>query len=137
MVRRILSTPSNGRGVEVEIDGLGSAELAPGNSAAANAWQPVADARSTANAQTRRAASVRLGAEITAVAAAGDVAYAGSADGRMWVSVDRGRTWNPARRIANGPIESLYVDAQAPRIALAAAGGTGAHVLRTTNTGGF
>ncbi len=135
-VRRILATPANGRGVEVEIDGVGAAELSQGNSSAASAWQAIPDARSQRDAETRRAYSAQLGAEITAAAVAGDVAYAGSSDGRIWVSLDRGRTWNPSRT-GNGPIENFFVDTQAPRVALAAVGAAGGHVLRTTNTGGF
>ena len=137
-IRRILATPANGRGVEVEIDGAGAAELPPGNGAAAYAWQPVADSRVDGNAETRRLYSVQLGAEITAVASAGDVVYAGSVDGRIWVSVDRGRTWAlPPPTGGNGAVQDIFVDAQMPRVALAAMGGSGAHVLRTTNTGGF
>ena len=45
----------------------------------------------------RKAASSRLGAEVTALATAGDTIYAGSSDGRLWVSIDRGRNWNAAR----------------------------------------
>ncbi len=134
-IRRILATPANGRGVEVAIDGIGAAELVPGNRAAASPWQVVADPRIDQDLQARRAYSTQLGAEITATAAEGDVAYAGSADGRIWVSLDRGRTWNLSRAAASGPIESFFVDAQAPRVAVAAAGGSGAHVLRTINTG--
>jgi uncharacterized protein (TIGR03437 family) len=136
-VRRILSAPANGRGVEVEIDGLGAAELPAGNSGATAAWQAVADARGGRDAEMRRAYGAQLGAEITAAATAGDVAYAGSADGRIWVSMDKARTWNPPRPGGNGPVESIYVDAQAPRMALAAVGGSGAHILRTINAGGF
>ena len=136
-VRRILATPANGRGLEVEIDGAGAAELPPGNGAAAYAWQPVADSRAERNAETRRLYSVQLGAEITAVAPAGDVVYAGSSDGRIWVSVDRGRTWTLSPTGGNGAIQDIFVDPQAPRVALAALGGSGVHVLRTTNTGGF
>ncbi len=136
-VRRILSAPVNGRGVEVEIDGLGAAELPAGNSGATAAWQAVADSRRGREAEIRRAYGVQLGAEITAAATAGDVVYAGSSDGRIWVSMDRGRTWNPPRPGGNGPVESFFVDGQAPRLALAAMGGSGAHVLRTINTGGF
>ncbi len=136
-VHRILATPANGRGVEVAINGIGAAELVPGNRAAASPWQVVADPRIDQDLQARRAYSTQLGAEITATAAEGDLAYAGSADGRIWVSLDRGRTWNLSRAAASGPIESFFVDAQAPRVALAAVGGSGAHVLRTIDTGGF
>jgi uncharacterized protein (TIGR03437 family) len=136
-VRRILATPANGRGVEVEIDGAGAAELPPGNGAVANAWQPFADLRVGRNAETRRLYSAHLGAQITAVASAGDVVYAGSIDGRIWVSVDRSRTWTLSSTGGNGLVYDIFVDPQAPRVALAALGGSGARVLRSTNTGGF
>jgi uncharacterized protein (TIGR03437 family) len=136
-IRRILATPANGRGVEVAIDGIGAAELAPGNRAAASPWQVVAEPRLDQETQLRRAYSAQLGAEITAIGVGGDLVYAGSTDGRIWASLDRGRTWNLPRAAASGPIESFFVDGQAPRVALAVAGGSGAHVLRTVNSGGF
>lgn len=136
-VRRILSAPANGRGIEAEIDGIGAAELPPGNLEAA-LWQVVTDPAIEHEAELRRAYSAELGVEITAAAAGGDVVYAGSADGRIWVSLDRGRSWiPPPRTAAAGPIESLFMDAQSPRVALAAVGGSGAHVLRTINAGVF
>jgi uncharacterized protein (TIGR03437 family) len=136
-VRRILATPANGRGVEVEIEGVGAAELPPGIRGTGVAWQVVKDSRIEREAQLRREYATSLGAEITAVATAADVVYAGSVDGRIWVSQDRGRSWNLPRAAANGPIESFFVDTQAPRMALAAAGGASVHVLRTINTGAF
>jgi len=137
MVRRIFALPAAGRGMEIEIANVGAAELAPGSGSATNVWQPTADARSQREAEIRRAYSAVLGAEITAFAAAGDAVYAGSSDGRIWVSQDRGRTWTLSPNKANGPIEQIFVDAQASRVALAAASGPGVHVMRTTNTGGF
>jgi uncharacterized protein (TIGR03437 family) len=135
-VRRILATPANGRGVEVEIEGVGAAELLPGN-IASSAWHPVPDTRIERDAEARRAYSAQLGAEITAYAAAGDVVYAGSSDGRIWVSVDRGHMWLLTPTGASGAIHEIFADPQAPRVALAALGGSGVHVLRTTNSGGF
>ncbi|HXA03756.1 MAG TPA: hypothetical protein VNY30_02915 [Bryobacteraceae bacterium] len=136
-VRRILATPANGRGVEVEIDAVGAAELPPGNGAAAYSWQPITDLRTDRNAETRRLYSAQLSAEIAAVASAGDVVYAGSVDGRIWVSVDRGRVWVLSSAGGNGAVQDIFVDPQSPRVALAAVAGLGARVLRTTNTGGF
>ena len=136
-IRRILATPANGRGVEVAIDGIGAAELAPRNRAPDSPWQVVAEPRLDQEAQLRRAYSAQLGAEITAIGVGGDLVYAGSTDGRIWVSLDRARTWNLPRAAASGPIESFFVDGQAPRVALAVAGGSGARVLRTVNSGGF
>jgi uncharacterized protein (TIGR03437 family) len=136
-VRRILASPANGRGVEVEIDSLGAAELLPGQSGAASVWQLTLDLQSRRDTETRRVYSTRLGAEITAAAAVGDVVYAGSADGRIWASPDRGRTWNLPYSAGSGPVENFFADAQSPRVALAASAGAGAHVLRTTNSGGI
>jgi uncharacterized protein (TIGR03437 family) len=136
-VRRILATPANGRGVEVEIDAIGAAELPPGNGAAAYSWQPITDLRTDRNAETRRLYSAQLSAEIAAVASAGEVVYAGSVDGRIWVSVDRGRVWVLSSAGGNGAVQDIFVDPQSPRVALAAVAGLGARVLRTTNTGGF
>jgi uncharacterized protein (TIGR03437 family) len=135
-VQRILATPANGRGVEVEIAGVGAAELPLGNNTT-YAWQPVVDGRVEQSAETRRAYSAQLGAEITAFATAGDVVYAGSSDGRIWASLDRGRTWGLPASGGNGAVQEIVADAQAPRVALAAVGGSGTHVLRTTNSGGF
>ena len=69
---------------------------------------------------------------------AGQTVYAGAADGRIWVSLDAGASWTASPRPgANGPVVRFFVDPSEPRVALAAVGGTGAHVLRTTNGGGF
>ncbi len=136
-VRRILSTPANGHGVEVELDELGAAELPPGANGAVSAWQVFTDVRTERETQLLRVYSGQLGTEITAAASAGDVVYAGSSDGRLWVSRDRARSWNPSHATATGPIKQVFVDAEVPGLALAAVGGTGAHVLRTVNTGAF
>jgi uncharacterized protein (TIGR03437 family) len=137
IVRRILATPVNGRGVMAEIEAVGAAELSSALSSpgARYIWQPVRDPRLDRESAARAAYSAALGAKITAVAMAGDTAYAGSADGRIWVSTDRGRTWTLSRTAGSGPVERLFVDSQAPRVALAAVGGSGARVLRTTNMG--
>ncbi len=76
-----------------------------------------------------------LGAEITAVSYAGEWSYAGSADGRIWTSRDRGVSWLPPMSAARGSIERIYVDKDAPRAALAVAGGPGARLLRTVDGG--
>lgn len=136
-VRQILNTPAGGHGLEIELAEAGTVELPPGNNGGTAIWQPVGDAQTERDAQIRQSLTAQLGAQITATAAAGDVVYAGSADGRIWVSRDRGRAWNPAQAPASGAIEEFFVDAEAPAMALAAVSGTGAHVLRTVNTGEF
>ena len=63
IVRRILALPVNGRGLQIEVDGLGPAELPSGGGAANSTWQLAPDAQSARDAQTRRAYSAQLGAE--------------------------------------------------------------------------
>jgi len=135
---RILATPAGTHGTRILVQGLGAMELAPG----AEAWQPVSDAQiraeGTAEDRALRRAAQALGTRITAVAASGQTVYAGAADGRIWVSLDAGRSWTASPRPgANGPVERFFADPGEPRVALAAVGGAGAHVLRTTNSGGF
>lgn len=133
-VTRILWTPAGVHGARILVRDLGAMELAPG----AEAWKPVSDAQAAAEDQTLRRISRILGTRITAVAASGQTVYAGAADGRVWVSVDAEATWTASPRpLANGPIERIFADPTESRVALVAAAGTGAHVLRTTNSGGF
>ncbi|HWB85582.1 MAG TPA: hypothetical protein VG675_15665 [Bryobacteraceae bacterium] len=134
MVNRILSTPNGTGGVRVETERLGALELAPGSSV----WAPVESTEAADEAAVRQRYSATLGASITAVGASGETVYAGSADGRLWVSFDSGRTWRPSPPTgANGAVERIFVDPVEPRVALAAIGGSAAHVLRTTNSGSF
>jgi len=129
-VRRILATPRGVSGVRVRVEGLGIVEHQPGGGPE---WHPV---RATdEEAEARRVASASIGADITAVAGTGEIRYAGSADGRLWVSTDRGRTWRHTPASGSGPVASLWVDPQDPRVALAALASGEARILRTTNTG--
>lgn len=133
-VRRILSLPNAMVGIRISAEELGPLELLPGPR---RNWQPATGSDLENEIKTRRAYSEKLGVEITAIAGGADVVYAGAADGRIWISIDKGRSWAPSRTTTGAPIEAFFVDAQEPRVALAAVGGSGAHVLRTTNTGGF
>ena len=130
-VRRILSTVTGTSGTIVEVENLGTLELPPSGSL----WQPV-DA-SPSDALLEELYSSRLQTEITAVGQSGGTVYAGSADGRIWVSVDGGRTFPAPAWPAGGHVERIFADPAEPRIALAALSGAGPHVLRTTNSGGF
>ena len=141
-VSRILATPGGTHGTRILVRDLGVMELAPG----AEAWQPTQGAQTqadtatedTAEAKALRRISQSLGTRITAVAASGQTVYAGAADGRIWVSVDAEGSWTASPRpSAGGPIERIFADPSEPRVALAAVGGSGAHVLRTTNSGAF
>jgi len=131
-VRRILSTVTGTAGTIVEVENLGTLELPPSGSV----WQPVEASRP--DAQREELYSTRLQTLITAVGQAGGTVYAGSADGRIWASVDGGRTFPaPAWQTGGGRVEGIFSDPAEPRVALAALSGAGPHVLRTTNSGGF
>ena len=131
-VRRILSTVTGTSGTIVEVENLGTLELPPSGSL----WQPVDANRS--DAQREELYSSRLQTLITAVGQAGGTVYAGAADGRIWASVDGGRTFPAlAWQTGGGRVEAIFPDPAEPRVALAALSGAGPHVLRTTNSGGF
>lgn len=138
-VRRLEALPHGSRGVQLLADGAGVIEWAPGEK---QAWRPVAAPPAAEDLAARRALSLSLGAEITAQAMAGDTGYAGAQDGRLWVSFDKGRTWNQSAPAERGPVEGIFVNPQDTRVALAALGldprgGKGSHVLRTVNGGQF
>jgi len=132
---RILATPTGSHGARILVPDLGAMELAAGST---EAWRPAAGGQADAETRAQRSASAALGTEITAVASSGQTVYAGGADGRLWVSLDGGHNWTSSPRPGgNGPIERLFADPTEPRVALAAVSGSGPHVLRTTNSGGF
>jgi uncharacterized protein (TIGR03437 family) len=131
---RILATPAGTHGAEILLKQLGAVELAPGT----ESWRLSSDAVGAAEDDAMRRLSSVLGTAVTAVASVGQTAYAGAADGRIWVSLDSGKSWTGSTRPGtNGPVQRIYADPNEPRVALAAIGGAGPHVLRTTNNGGF
>jgi uncharacterized protein (TIGR03437 family) len=74
-------------------------------------------------------------ADVSAAWESAGIAYAGTADGRLLVSRDGGKTWNEN---PGGPLGSavarFWVDGERPDVALAAAG---SQLLRTVNGGLF
>ncbi|HEY1242836.1 MAG TPA: hypothetical protein VGF16_19880 [Bryobacteraceae bacterium] len=130
-VRRILSTPGGTAGIRVEADRVGVLELPPGGAV----WFVASGPGSQTEAALRQRYSAALGAAITAVSTSGDTVYAGSSDGRIWVSFDRGATFRQSRFETGGAVERVFVDSSAPRVALAVLSGPGARVLRTTSNG--
>jgi len=131
-VKRFSGLPQTALGVRIVTGGFGVVEWAPGEK---RAWRPVGPDESEI---ARRAASQAIGAEISATAAAGDYLYAGGAGGQIWVSTDAGRTWNASGGADHGAVESIWVDPQDPRVALAALAATkGPRVLRTVNGGQY
>jgi uncharacterized protein (TIGR03437 family) len=71
--------------------------------------------------------------------------YAGDSEGRLFATSDQGNTWARYSSPDAGPVESIWVDAKDPRLAIAALGARPnapigskpAHVLRTMNAGIF
>ncbi len=144
-VRRLFALPNGMHGVKVglAINGAPELEWVPGEK---SAWRVSDDSDTARENQLKQIASQALGATITAVGSSGDALYAGSADGRLWASADRGTTWSAASTLEGGPVEAIYVDAKDPRTALAAFGAYGkpvaagvkpVHVARTMNAGLF
>lgn len=140
-VRRILAAPRGVRGVRVAVarpGGLSEFEWAPAQRLGWIASQGTA-------LQTERAAraqlSASLGVVITAVAATGDAVYAGDSSGRLWASLDTGRTWrSSAAAPDSGPVERLWLDPADRSFALAALSSDlpGApRILRTLNAGAY
>jgi uncharacterized protein (TIGR03437 family) len=136
--RRLVGLPHGTRGLRVAADGMGVIEWAPGEK---QAWKLARDPDWAQQALTRAALSRLLGAEITALAAGGETAYAGAADGRLFVSADRGQHWQAsAKPPGGGPVERLFADPRDGRLALAALAGdspASPRVLRTVNAGLF
>jgi uncharacterized protein (TIGR03437 family) len=127
-VLRLSALPRAAAGVRLAgPDGV--IEWAPGEKLA---WRVISDG--AADAAGRAALADALGVAVTALESAGDFRYAGSADGRLWVSAGAGGAWTatPADR---GPVESIWVDPGDPRLALAALDGKGPRVLRTFDGG--
>jgi uncharacterized protein (TIGR03437 family) len=132
-VRRIHRLPDGMNGFEVEVVGIGGTLVwQPGEKAA---WRIGAKSAELA-AELRASLSSRVGAAITAAATAGDFLFAGSADGRLFVSPDRGVSWRPAPQNAGGPITGFAVDPNEPNIAIATvAADRNSRIWRTVNGG--
>ena len=130
-VRRILSTPAASAGTRLVADRLGVLELPPGGTV----WLPARGAGLDAEAALAERISSAVPGEISAVASSSDMVYAGTADGRIYVSVDGGQTFRLVREAAGSRVERIFADAAEPWVALVALSGRGPHVLHTTNSG--
>lgn len=137
-VRRIVSLPKGTEGLRVAMLAPSTLtpavfEWAPGERAA---WQPLPGHLALEQA-TRTALTREFQAVVSAIAYAGDVVYAGTEDGRIYVSLDRGATWLPPAQNPGAAVESFSLDAREPRRAVASLRRreAGPVVLRTTNGG--
>jgi uncharacterized protein (TIGR03437 family) len=132
-VEHIVSTPTGVAGTRIQATGLGETNLAelelpPGSAV----WQVAMANDVAADAANKDRYSRTLGTKILSVASSKSMLYAGSADGRIFVSQD-GVFGDPYQ--AGGPVESIFSDPAEPNVAVAAVAGNGAHVLRTVDSG--
>jgi uncharacterized protein (TIGR03437 family) len=127
-VEHIVSTPTGVAGTRIQATGLGELELPPGSAV----WQVAMANDVAADAANKDRYSRTLGTKILSVASSKSTLYAGSADGRIFVSQD-GVFGEPYT--AGGPVESIFSDPAEPNVAVAAVAGNGAHVLRTVDSG--
>ena len=113
-------------------DGLGAIELPPGGTV----WQLASGVDPDPEAAARQRFAPAVGATLSAVGMAGHYVFAGTTDGRIFMSVDSGATFRPTTMPARaaGPALRILVDESG--MALAVLGGQGARVLRTI-TGNF
>lgn len=118
---KLLSVPSALRAARVAVNLEGDTldiEWAPGERAA---WRPSPSGQSQNERLRRLAISTQLGTAVSALATQGDYLYAGTSDGRLFVSANRGQTWSdPSSFPGAGAVNSLYISPSEPRIAVAA-----------------
>jgi uncharacterized protein (TIGR03437 family) len=142
---RLRSVPNGVRGVRLSLaGGTGEIEWAPGEK---TAWRPVDGADLQRENLTKAALSQVLGHTISALGTSKDYIYAGDSEGRLQVSPDGGASWPQQFKLADlGAVESIWVDSNDPRVALAVLSTRPAsaqsqtkptYVLRTMNGGIF
>ena len=88
-VRRILCTPTGAAGTRVVADGLGALELPPGGTV----WQPLPTVSTDPDAAAAAAFQRDARRTVSAAGLAGRHVYAGTPDGRTFLSVDGGATF--------------------------------------------
>jgi uncharacterized protein (TIGR03437 family) len=140
---RLLDLPAGDQGVRIALKNDAAADWPPGNK---DAWLPASNADLLSETQLRAALSSLRGVNVTALAIAGDFIYTGMQNGDVSVSANRGLSWQTFSSPGSGPVERFWIDAQDPRVALAALGAapddplrTSApvHVLHSVNGGAF
>ncbi len=141
--RRLLTLPNgllparllvpNPDGSEYEIEWL------PGDRVA---WRLAVDSKSGGERVLRRQLSLTWNTTVTVAAERGNWTYAGTTDGRLFVSPDRGQTWRAFPVRDGASVEAIAVSTLDPRIAVAGlrvrdGDLKGPTILRTINGGQF
>ena len=140
---RLLDLPVGDQGARIALRNDAAADWPPGNK---DAWLPASNADLVNETQLRAALSSLRGVNVTALAIAGDFIYTGMQNGDVSVSANRGLSWQTFSSPGSGAVERFWIDAQDPRVALAALGAAPddpfrssapAHILHTVNGGAF
>jgi uncharacterized protein (TIGR03437 family) len=140
-VVRLWDLPEGGQGVRIELTGMRAAEWPPGEK---QSWLSADNADVVTEAQLRAALGALSGVRLTAVAVSGNAVYAGTADGQLRASSDRGQTWQTFTAAGAGAVERIWVNPADTRVAIAVFGKTAAdatvldqkaHVLHTISGG--
>jgi uncharacterized protein (TIGR03437 family) len=127
----IVALPLGSHGLQAELDGALTAEWRPGER---QAWRPL----DNSPANLRGALTLQWGVAVTAVALSGDYVYAGTADGQVRVSPDRGNTWQNFQVSIGTAVTAFSVNPGNPQGALATLGSPGpVHVVGTVSAGRF
>jgi uncharacterized protein (TIGR03437 family) len=133
-ISRILDTP--GEETDLRVATRQTLEELVWRAGERSGWR-IADG---ARLASERAEADRIGravqAQVTTVFRSADVIYAGTADGRIFTSVDRGANWRPSAVLPdNGPVRRIMADSSDPRwaVAITSPPSGGGHVLRTSN----
>jgi uncharacterized protein (TIGR03437 family) len=142
-VRRIVAPPHGARGMRIAYaatpdDEPRELEWAPGEK---EGWAPARAGLLDAERDLRDALEAMLGVRPSALAVTPESLYAGAGGGRLWASLDAGRTWRQFQAPQPaGRVERIWTDAADARFALAVlsgAEGGGGRVLRTMNAGAY
>ncbi len=134
-VRKILATPTGSQPLRIALQNAEAVWRAGDKTG----WLVSEDSQALRlDAARRQEVSQATAAEITVLAQAGDVVYAGSADGRLFATSNAGRTWRQFPVPTGGVVESVAVDPRDPMFAAAAVTAKDrGRVLRTANGGVF
>jgi uncharacterized protein (TIGR03437 family) len=134
-VDRILESDAGGNGIRVVSNGT---ELIWQRGERV-AWRPASGSTLADEEELRSAAAAATGVTISAVAASTSMRYAGSSDGRLLFSTDRGANWGLSGLIAGaGRVVRIRIDGDDANAAVAITQSRAAgRVLRTTTAGVF
>jgi uncharacterized protein (TIGR03437 family) len=135
-VKRLMPPLESETAVRIAIDAENEARWHPGQK---SGWITLSSPDLAREAGMRAKTAAALGADVTAVSLAGDTVYAGTSDGRLFVSLNRGDTWRPSQDPAIGAaVRRIAMDAAYGPYAVAiTSSAQRGRVIRTVNAGSW